>query len=161
MSRYSDSLRVINKYVDKRALRQVIDRFKNFFNMVSFTIPTNSLIINSKFTLMFTGYWYGVDTTTPLALTYNGTSYPVKAYKNSNYIDITAREYSTDYVYLKDATLDMIFTGTEFRIIDNPIIYKSDDLLIYADGKTVTVSTTDLASGATLATGDMYIVREA
>lgn len=95
-----------------------------------------SLSSGRSIKIMFTSDITGADGVTPLTLSYNGTSYAVKAVKNSAKIEVYAHELTANtFTYIQAfTTLELVFDGTDFVIIGNPIILSSSDYKIYADG---------------------------
>ena len=88
----------------------------------------------------FTADITGVNTTTALSLSYNGTSKTVKVPKNGALVNFTAQNMGgspTVYKYLQAyTTLELLYDGTNFVIIGNPVVISSSDYTIYADGYT-------------------------
>lgn len=93
----------------------------------------------------FTADITGVNTTTALSLSYNGTSKTVKVPKNGALVNFTAQNMGgspTVYKYLQAyTTLELLYNGTNFVIIGNPVVISSEEYTIYADGsKTYTTN---------------------
>ena len=88
--------------------------------------------------VIFTSAISASDTVTPLEITYNGDSVPVKVMKSGVASDIFAHEISSGvYSYLQAMTsFEMVYddTNSYFVIIGNPIVLSSTDYTIYADG---------------------------
>ena len=86
----------------------------------------------------FTADITGVNTTTALSLSYNGTSKTVKVPKDGALANFTAQNMGgspTVYKYLQAyTTLELLYDGTNFVIIGNPVVISSSDYTIYADG---------------------------
>lgn len=133
----------------------------------------------------FTDQITGSDTTTALAISYNGTSYNVKATSNGALKDFTAnavtvetrglskggkseetegeekgetkseiRATSTVYVYCQAyTTLEMMFDGTQFIIMGNPVVISNADYTIYTDGKNTHIAIESTTTGDTLYNG--------
>lgn len=78
------------------------------------------------------------NASTVLQLNYNGVNYYVKAPKDGTLINFVATNLGGSpavYKYLqKYTTLELLFDGTQFVIIGNPVILSSADYTIYADG---------------------------
>lgn len=146
--------------------------FENLFNKARrnniFITATNTTIAGPKLQagdvirVFFIAQQEGTDTTTAMALSYNGTSYNVKAPCNGSLKDFTAnaitvetrelskgaeteeeekgetkstRAASTAYVYCQAyTTLELLFDGTQFVIIGNPVVISNADYTIYTDG---------------------------
>lgn len=146
--------------------------FQNLFNKARrnniFITATNTTIAGPKLQagdvirVFFIAQQEGTDTTTAMALSYNDTSYNVKAPCNGSLKDFTAnaitvetrelskgaetegeekgetkstRATSTAYVYCQAyTTLELLFDGTQFVIIGNPVVISSADYTIYTDG---------------------------
>lgn len=116
-------------------------------------IPTSTTVINnipiannSAIKVMFTADISDTNATggiTPLTITYNGVSVPVKANKNGALVDVLAKEVQTNiWKYLQAyTTLELIYQSDydgqgnpAFIISGNPILLSSSDYTIYADG---------------------------
>jgi hypothetical protein len=146
--------------------------FQNLFNKARrnniFITATNTTIVGPKLQagdvirVFFIAQQEGTDTTTAMALSYNNTSYNVKAPCNGSLKDFTAnaitvetrelskgaeteeeekvdtkstRATSTAYVYCQAyTTLELLFDGTQFVIIGNPVVISNSDYTIYTDG---------------------------
>lgn len=102
----------------------------------SAAITGGELIANSSMKIMFTSDIVGEDTTTPLSISWNGTSYLVKVAKNSQLQSIYAHEVSSNvFKYIQAyTTLELIFDGVQFVVVGNPLVLSSSDYSIYADG---------------------------
>lgn len=149
--------------------------FQNLFNKARrnniFITATNTTIAGPKLQagdvirVFFIAQQEGTDTTTAMALSYNDTSYNVKAPCNGSLKDFTAnaitvetrelskgaetegeekgetkstRATSTAYVYCQAyTTLELLFDGTQFVIIGNPVVISSADYTIYTDGSKI------------------------
>ena len=76
------------------------------------------------------------NTSTPLTISYNGISIGVKATKGSNKVDVYARNISGTYKYIQRyTTLEMVYDGTDFIIVGNPVLLSDTDYIVYADGR--------------------------
>lgn len=93
-----------------------------------------SNIVRAYFTADITG----VNTTTGLVLNYNGSNKNVKVPKNGALVNFTAQNMGgtpTVYKYLQAyTTLELLYDGTNFVIIGNPVVLSSSTYLYYADG---------------------------
>jgi hypothetical protein len=87
---------------------------------------------------LFTADLTGSNTTTGLILTYNGNAYAVKVGINGALADFNAYKVESGvFKYLQAyTTLELMFDGTQFIIIGNPVVLSSADYTIYADGYT-------------------------
>lgn len=86
--------------------------------------------------VMFIQAITALDTTTPLVINYNGTDYAVKVGKDGALENFCAYEVSTGvYRYLQAYTsLEMVYDGTQFIIVGNPVVISDTDYVVYADG---------------------------
>lgn len=109
----------------------------------SMTVMTASSVVNgaplrtgSTVRVMLTADLAGTDTATGLVLSYNGINTPVKVGKNGSLSNFVASEVSSGvYKYVQAyTTLELMFDGTQFIIIGNPVVLSSADYTIYADG---------------------------
>ena len=124
-------------------------------------IITNTNVINNvalqsndQITILFTGDIIGANTTTPLEIVYNSVNIPVMATKNGaltpvyayDIYDGTVHTYKFLQAY---TTLNLIYDGTSFVIIGNPIVLSDTDYVIYSDGsyKWLSYSTTERWTG--------------
>ena len=99
----------------------------------------------------FTADITGVNTTDGLVLSYNGTNKNVKVPKDGSLVKFTAQNMGgspTVYKYLQAyTTLELLYDGTNFVIIGNPVVISSADYTIYADGKTVYKTVNTIQNG--------------
>ena len=103
----------------------------------SVTVYGKPLRTGSTVRVMFMADITGANTTSVLTLTYNGVNIPVKVGKNGALSNFVASEVSSGvYKYVQAyTTLELMFDGTQFIIIGNPVVLSSADYTIYADGK--------------------------
>jgi hypothetical protein len=112
----------------------------SFVTATGTTITGPLLVSGGTIRVMFTAAIAGNDTTTGLTISYNGQSIAVKVYKEGNLENFTAAKISwqdTNVVHrYLDAgtTLELLYDGTQFIIVNNPIVLKSIRYTIYADG---------------------------
>lgn len=102
----------------------------------SVTVYGKPLRTGSTVRIMFTADIAGANTTSVLTLIYNGVSIPVKVGKNGALSNFVASEVSSGvYKYVQAyTTLELMYDGTQFIIIGNPVVLSSADYTIYADG---------------------------
>ena len=109
------------------------------------TISTNSVAISSReqlvengqYTVMFTRDISAPDGVTPLTVTFNHSApITVKASKDGSLVNVYGKEVATStYKYLQAyTTLELMYDGTNFVILGNPVVLSSSDYVIYADG---------------------------
>lgn len=105
----------------------------------STTVTGAPLKTGSSVRIYFTADLTAANASTTLQLNYNGVNYYVKAPKNGALVNFVATNLGgtpTVYKYLQAyTTLELLFDGTQFVIIGNPVILSSADYTIYADGK--------------------------
>ena len=86
----------------------------------------------------FTADITGVNTTTGLVLNYNGSNKNVKVPKDGALVNFTAQNMGgspTVYKYLQAyTTLELLYDGTNFIILGNPVVVSSNYYYIFADG---------------------------
>lgn len=103
------------------------------------TITGAPLKAGSSVRVYFTVDLTAANASTTLQLNYNNVNYYVKAPKDGTLINFVATNLGGSpavYKYLqKYTTLELLFDGTQFVIIGNPVILSSADYTIYADGK--------------------------
>ena len=110
------------------------------------TVNNIPLSNNDSIRVMFTADISDTNATggvTPLVITYNSVSIPVKANKDGALVDILAKEVQANtWKYLQAyTTLELIYQSDydgqgnpAFIISGNPILLSSSDYVIYADG---------------------------
>lgn len=107
----------------------------------STTVTGAPLKTGSSVRIYFTADLTAANASTTLQLNYNGVNYYVKAPKNGALVNFVATNLGgtpTVYKYLQAyTTLELLFDGTQFVIIGNPVILSSADYTIYADGSTM------------------------
>ena len=110
----------------------------NVITATSLSVSGPDLADGDVVRVMFTTDIAGSDTSTPLALTWNGgvTPIPVKASKEGSLASVYAHEVATNiFKYISGyITLEMVFDGTNLVIIGNPVVLSGSDYTIYADG---------------------------
>ena len=124
------------------------------------TISTNSVAIssseqlveNGQYTVMFTRDISAPDGVTPLTVTFNHSApITVKASKDGSLVNVYGKEVAAStYKYLQAyTTLELMYDGTNFVILGNPVLLSSSDYVIYADGyyKWLSYSTTERWTG--------------
>ena len=92
--------------------------------------------VGANFKVLFKAAISASDTTTPLSLTYNGTSYTVKARKDGALVNVLGHETATNiYKYLQAyTTIEFVFDGTNLIIMGNPVLLSDTDYTIYSNG---------------------------
>lgn len=113
-----------------------------------------SLYTGATLKILFTAQIAGADTTSALTITYNSSSYTVKVAKDGSLVDFTAKASGNAFVYCQAyTTLELMFNGTNFIIIGNPVVISNSDYSVYADGSiTYKDEFTTSLSGATYPT---------
>jgi hypothetical protein len=112
----------------------------SFVSASSTTITGPLLVSGGTIRVMFTAAIAGSDTTTKLTLSYNTQNIDVKVYKDGSLEDFTAakiswQDSSAAYRYLDaGTTLELLYNGSYFIIVNNPVVLKSIRHTIYADG---------------------------
>lgn len=111
-----------------------------FLTASSTTIAGPLLVSGATIRVLFTAAIAGSDTTTGLSLTYNSLQLPVKVYKDGTLENFTAAKISWEdasavYRYLDaGTTLELLYDGAEFIIVNDPVVLKSIRHAIHADG---------------------------
>ena len=97
--------------------------------------------------VLFSNTINGNDITTPLTLSYNGQNIAIKAAKGGSLIDFCATELTSgNYKYLQAyTTLELIYNGTNFIIVGNPVVLEGATYKVYANGSCYTCKTTYLS----------------
>jgi hypothetical protein len=112
----------------------------SFLTATGTTITGPLLVSGGTIRVMFTAAIAGSDTTTKLTLSYNTQNIDVKVYKDGSLEDFTAakiswQDASAVYRYLDaGTTLELLYNGSYFIIVNNPVVLKSIRHTIYADG---------------------------
>lgn len=109
----------------------------SILSMSDNTITGKDIITGDTIRVRFTSNLTGQDTSTALTLTYDETSYPVKAYKDGALVSIYAKELTAgNYTYIHAGIfLDLFFDGEEFIVVGNPVVLSTIDSAVYANGK--------------------------
>lgn len=111
-----------------------------FLTASSTTVAGPLLVTGGTIRVLFTAAIAGSDTATGLSISYNGTSIPVKVYKDGILSAFTAAKISWEdasavYRYLDaGTTLELLYDSTAFIIVNDPIVLKSIRHAIHADG---------------------------
>ena len=86
--------------------------------------------------VLFTQDITGSDVISPLVINYNGTDKTVKVNKNGTLVSFVAANIASGvYKYLQAyTTLEMVYDGTQFIVIDNPVVLSHPLYTIHADG---------------------------
>lgn len=105
----------------------------------STTITGPQLGTGGNIKVLFTADITGSDDTTGLSITYNSSAKAVKVAKDGSLVDFVAAEISAGtYKYLQAYTaLELVYNGTYFIIVGNPVVLSDTDYTIYANGKKV------------------------
>lgn len=84
----------------------------------------------------FTADLVAANSSTALSLSYNSVSYPVKVPKDGALVNYTPFEVAENtYKYLQAyTTLELIYDGTNFIVLGNPVIISGSGFNIHADG---------------------------
>ena len=113
----------------------------NVITATSLSVSGPNLADGDVVRVMFTTDIAGSDTSTPLALTWNGgaTPIPVKAMKSGSLVGMYAFEYAANlYRYISAyATLELAYdeTNAQFVVVGNPVVLSGSNYTIYADGQ--------------------------
>ena len=117
----------------------------------SVTITGPVLSNGTQLEILFSSDIAGVDANTGLQINYNNTNYDVKVGKDGSLVAFKAYEVSTGvFKYLQAyTTLDLIFDGTQFVIVGNPVVLSTSDFLVYSNGlyEILKYSTTEQFTG--------------
>ena len=93
-------------------------------------------------------YWKvdvtGSNTSTGLTLNYNNVNYSVKVPRNGTLVNLTAIDLgSSVYKYLQAyTTLELLYDGTQFILLGNPVLISTANYTYTADGKGIVNSVT-------------------
>ena len=114
------------------------------------TLSGVAISAGSVVRVLFTAALTGSDATTGLTLTYNGSAYAVKVGKNGALANFLANNIDGSYIYCQAyTTLELMFDGSQFIIMGNPVVISSADFSIMAEGS-VTYSKSNILSGVTI-----------
>ena len=117
----------------------------------SVTITGPVLSNGTQLEILFSSDIAGVDANTGLQINYNNTNYDVKVGKDGSLVAFKAYEVSSGvFKYLQAyTTLDLIFDGTQFVIVGNPVVISTSDFLVYSNGffKNIKYSTSEMFTG--------------
>ena len=99
------------------------------------TITGPKLKTGLDFKVMFSALITGSNYSDPLTLTYNETPIAVKVNKNGSLSNFTAVYLDSQYKYLQANTiLELVYNGTNFIIVGNPVVLSSNEYILRADG---------------------------
>ena len=103
------------------------------------TITGTPLKTGNVIRVLFTADITGSDTVSPLVINYNTSDKTVKVNKNGSLVYFVAANISSGvYKYLQAyTTLEMVYDGTQFIVIGNPVVISDTDYVIYANGKKI------------------------
>lgn len=110
---------------------------RNKIIIASSTTVTGALLKTGNCVrIYFTANINGVNASTTMQINYNGTNYYVKVPKNGALANYVAFDLgSSTYRYVQAyTTLELLYDGTQFVILGNPVVISSTDYTIYADG---------------------------
>lgn len=94
-----------------------------------------ALTPNQVIKIMFTAALTASNATTVLVISYNGVNVTVKAPKDGSLIDYVAKAVGSSYYYCQAyTTLELLYNGTNFVIVGNPVVISNADYTIYTDG---------------------------
>lgn len=126
----------INSGLTQSSVNQAIATACAYCASSNTTVTGASLYTGATLKVLFTAQIAGADTSSALIITYNGTPYAVKTAKDGSLIDFTAKASGNDFVYCQAyTTLELMFDGTNFIIIGNPVVISNSDYTVYADGR--------------------------
>lgn len=102
----------------------------------STTLSGVAISAGSVVRVLFTADIAGSDATTGLIFTYNGDAYAVKVGKNGALANFNAYEVESGvFKYLQAyTTLELMFDGSQFVIMGNPVVISNADFSVMADG---------------------------
>ena len=102
----------------------------------SLTVTGPKIHAGSSVRIYFNTDIAGANTSTAMVINYNNTNITVKAPKDGSLIDYTAKAVGNSYLYCQAyTTLELLYDGTNFVIIGNPVVISNADYTIYTDGK--------------------------
>lgn len=85
--------------------------------------------------IYFTADITAANETTTMQINYNNINYYVKVPKDGALVNFVANAVGNTYKYVQAyITLELLYDGTQFVIMGNPIVISSADYTIYADG---------------------------
>ena len=108
----------------------------SMFIVSNTTLTGKAITSGASIRVYFTADIAGSDTSTALVINYNTTNIPVKVGKDGSLVDFVAHEVATNtYKYIQANTaIELLYDGTNFIILGNPIVLSSSDYTIYANG---------------------------
>ena len=109
-----------------------------------------SIDTNNVVKIMFTSNIAANDETTGMVITYKGTGYPVWACKDGTLVTLKGHTINGSTKYLQANTiLELIFDGSKFIVIDNPVVLSGDGYKVHANGKVGDEAVGDVKAKAT------------
>jgi hypothetical protein len=113
------------------------DLKKNFDIIIASgtTVSGPGLHAGSTVRIYFSSAITALNASTALVINYNNMNVTVKAPKDGSLIDYVAKAVGNDFIYCQaHTTLELLYNGTNFVIIGNPVVVSNSDYTIYADG---------------------------
>lgn len=153
----------INSGLTQASVNQAIATACAYCASSNTTVTGASLYTGATLKVLFTAQIAGADTSSALIITYNGTPYAVKTAKDGSLIDFTAKASGNDFVYCQAyTTLELMFDGTNFIIIGNPVVISNSDYTVYADGSITYKNTviTKMEGKTCLVSGTIAVTNE-
>lgn len=125
----------INSGLTQASVNQAIASACAYCASSNTNVTGASLYTGATLKILFTAQIAGADTSSALTITYNNSPYAVKVAKDGSLIDFTAKASGNAFVYCQAyTTLELMFDGTNFIIIGNPVVISNSDYTVYADG---------------------------
>lgn len=116
------------------------DLKKNFDIIIASgtTVSGPALHAGSTVRIYFNSAITALNASTALVINYNKANITVKAPKDGSLIDYVAKAVGNDFIYCQaHTTLELLYNGTDFVIIGNPVVVSNNDYTIYADGSII------------------------
>ena len=125
----------INSGLTQASVNQAIASACAYCASSNTNVTGASLYTGATLKILFTAQIAGADTSSALTITYNNSPYTVKVAKDGSLVDFTAKASGNAFVYCQAyTTLELMFDGTNFIIIGNPVVISNSDYTVYADG---------------------------
>lgn len=101
----------------------------------STTVTGPALHEGSAVRIYFTAQIDGVNASSAMVINYNGSNKAVTVPKDGSLVNYAAKAVGNSFVFCQAyTTLELLFNGTNFVIIGNPVVVSNEDYTIYADG---------------------------
>jgi hypothetical protein len=150
----------INSGLTQASVNQAIASACAYCASSNTNVTGASLYTGATLKILFTAQIAGADTSSALTITYNNSPYTVKVAKDGSLVDFTAKASGNAFVYCQAyTTLELMFDGTNFIIIGNPVVISNSDYTVYADGSITYTSKQSIINAETFGVDNSTVTK--